>query len=91
MCLSVGVFSLGKKLTRQEDQKLFFNFVWPYGHLGTGQKCPDYQGVIVILYDKVSFRTSTKCIDYAGVLIFMYLAITGIYKFVHTSKCTILK
>ena len=32
--------------------------------------CPDYQGVLifqVILYDEVSFGTSTKCIDYAGV------------------------
>ena len=29
-CLPVCVFSLCIKLTRQEDQKLFFNFVWPY-------------------------------------------------------------
>ena len=29
ICLSVSVFSLGKKLTRQEDQKHIFNFVWP--------------------------------------------------------------
>ena len=28
--LNVGI-SLGKKLTRQEDQKHFYNFVWPYG------------------------------------------------------------
>ena len=28
ICLSVCVFSFGK--TRQEDQKQFFNFVWPY-------------------------------------------------------------
>ena len=27
ICLSVCMFSLGKKLTRQEDQKLFLNFV----------------------------------------------------------------
>ena len=44
-----------------------------YGHLGTNQTCPDCQGILilqVILYDKVSFGTSTKCVDYAGVLIF---------------------
>ena len=44
-----------------------------YGHLGTDQKCPNYQGVLfyqVILYDKVPFGTSTKCVNYAGVLIF---------------------
>ena len=29
-CLSVCVLSLGKKMTRQEDQKHIFNFVWPY-------------------------------------------------------------
>ena len=34
-----------------------------FGHLGTNQKCPDYQGVLifqVILDDKVPFRTTTK-------------------------------
>ena len=44
-----------------------------YGHLGSNQKCPDYQGVLIVqvsLYDKAPFRTITKCLDYAGVLIF---------------------
>ena len=41
-----------------------------YGHLGTSKKCPDYQGVQVILYEKVPFGSSTKCLDYAGVHIF---------------------
>ena len=44
-----------------------------YGHLGTNQKCPDYQGVLIFqvtLYDKPQFGTITKCVDYAGVLIF---------------------
>ena len=44
-----------------------------YGHLGTGKKCPDYQGVLifqVILYEKVPFGTLTKCLDDAGVRIF---------------------
>ena len=43
------------------------------GHLGTGQKCPDYQGVLifqVIVYDKVPFETSSKCVNYSGVYIF---------------------
>ena len=30
MCLSVCMLSLGKKLTKQVDQKHIFNFVWPY-------------------------------------------------------------
>ena len=30
VCLSVCVLSLGKKMTRQEDQKHIFNFVQPY-------------------------------------------------------------
>ena len=45
-----------------------------YGHLGTTQKCPDYQGVLIFqvsLYDKAApFGTITKYVDYAGVLIF---------------------
>ena len=44
-----------------------------YGHLGTNQKCPDYQGVLIFqvsLYDKATpFGTITKCVDYVGVLI----------------------
>ena len=42
-----------------------------YGHLGTNQKYPDYQGVLIFqvnLHDKAQF--GTKCVDYAGVLIF---------------------
>ena len=35
----------------------------------TNKKCPDYEGVLVILYDKVPFETSTKCVDYAVVQI----------------------
>ena len=44
-----------------------------YGHLGTNEKCSDYQGVLIFqvnLYDKAPFGTITKCVDYAGVLIF---------------------
>ena len=34
-----------------------------YGHLGTNQKCPDYQGILI-------FRVSLYgCVDYRGVLI----------------------
>ena len=43
------------------------------GHLGTSQKCPDYQGVLIFqvsLHDNVSFGTTTRCVDYAGVHIF---------------------
>ena len=45
--------------------------VYYYGHLGINQKCPDYQGVLIIrvsLYDKATFGIITKCVDYAGVL-----------------------
>jgi len=38
--------------------------------LWTPQDQPDYQGVLifqVILYDEVSFGTSTKCVNYSGV------------------------
>ena len=38
-----------------------------YGHLGTSKKCPDYQGVLVVLYETEPFWTLTKCLDYAGV------------------------
>ena len=62
-----------------------------YGHLGTrlgtSQKCPNYQGVLIfskpfyILYDKMlskmPFWTLTKCLDYAGVLIFPLSILTG--------------
>ena len=41
-----------------------------YGHLGTSKKCPDYQGVLVVLYETEPFWTLTKCLDYAGVHIF---------------------
>ena len=44
-----------------------------YGHLGTSQKCPDYQGVLIFqvsLHDNVSFGTTARCMDYAGVHIF---------------------
>ena len=44
-----------------------------YGHLGTNQRCPDYQGVLIFqvsLYDKAPFGTTAKCPDYAGVHIF---------------------
>ena len=41
-----------------------------YGHLGTNQSCPDYQGVLIFqvsLYDKAPFGTIARCPDYAGV------------------------
>ena len=41
--------------------------------LGTSQKCPDYQGVLIFqvsLHDNVSFGTTARCVDYAGVHIF---------------------
>ena len=44
-----------------------------YGHVGTSQKCPDYQGVLIFqvsLHDNVSFGTTARCLDYAGVHIF---------------------
>ena len=44
-----------------------------YGHLGTNQRCPDYQGVLIFqvsLFDKAPFRTIARCPDYAGVHIF---------------------
>ena len=46
-----------------------------YGHFGTIDKCPDYQGVLisqVSLYDEAPFGGISKCVDYAGVLIFLY-------------------
>ena len=44
-----------------------------YGHLGTNQRCPDYQGVLIFqvnLYDKAPFGIIARCPDYAGVHIF---------------------
>ena len=44
-----------------------------YGHLGTIQKCPDYQGVLIFqvsLYDKAPFGTINKCVDYTDVFVF---------------------
>ena len=44
-----------------------------YGHLGTSQKCPDYQGFLIFqvsLHDNVSFGTIARCVDYAGDHIF---------------------
>ena len=38
---------------------------------GTDQRCPDHQGVLifqVVLYDEVSFRTSTKCLGIVSTL-----------------------
>ena len=51
-----------------------------YGHLGTSQKCPDYQGVLIFqvsLHDNVSFGTTARCVDYAGVHIFKCPRLTG--------------
>ena len=47
-----------------------------YRRLGTSQKCPDYQGVLIFqvsLHDKVSFGTTARCVDYAGVHISSFL------------------
>ena len=36
-----------------------------YGHLGTNQKCPDYQGVLIFqvsLHNNVSFGTTARCV-----------------------------
>ena len=44
-----------------------------YGHLGTNQRYPDYQSVLIFqvsLYDKAPFGTIARCPDYAGVHIF---------------------
>ena len=44
-----------------------------YGHLGTNQRCPDYQGILIFqasLYDKAPFGIIARCPDYAGVHIF---------------------
>ena len=43
-----------------------------YGHLGTAQNHPDYQGILIFqvsLYAKAPYGAITKCVDYAGVLI----------------------
>ena len=44
-----------------------------YGHLGTNQMCPDYQGVLIsrsfyMIKCNQGFQLH-KCMDYAGVLI----------------------
>ena len=49
------------------------------GHLGTNQKRPDYQGVLIFqvcLHDNVSFGTLTRCVDYAGVHIVLINSFT---------------
>ena len=56
------------------DGQILIDTVEPvhYGHLGTSQKCPDYQGVLIFQvssYDKAPFGTITKSVDYACVLI----------------------
>ena len=53
-------------------QLLVINTVEPvyYGHLGTSQKCPDYQGVLISQVNNVSFGTTARCVDYPGVHIF---------------------
>ena len=46
-----------------------------YGHLGTSQTYPDYQGVLIFqvsLHNNVLFGTTTRCVDYADVHIFKY-------------------
>ena len=53
-------------------QSLICNIITPvyYGRLGTSQKCPDYQGVLIFqisLHNNVSFGTTARCVDYAGV------------------------
>ena len=50
-----------------------------YGHLGTSQKCPDYQGVLIFqvsLNDNVSFWAvhNYRCVDYAGVHILIQVS-----------------
>ena len=40
-----------------------------YGHIGTNQKCPDYQGVMSAYVLKGYFGTLTKRMNYASVLI----------------------
>ena len=64
-----------KKLLSHGSWLDFITTVEPvyYGHLGTSQKCPDYQGVLIFqvsLHDDVSFGTTARCVDYAGVHIF---------------------
>ena len=41
-----------------------------YGHLGTNQKYPDNQCVLVSLHAIESFGTITTCVDYGGILVF---------------------
>ena len=67
-CSTINLCYFGKNLN-------WANTVEPvyYGHLGTSQKCPDYQGVLIFqvsLHDNVSFGTTARCVDYAGVHIF---------------------
>ena len=64
-----------KKETRNTEDFDIGSTVEPvyYGHLGTSQKCPDYQGVLIFqvsLHDNVSFGTTARYLDYAGVHIF---------------------
>ena len=78
-CNRVIITDPGNPLTQRVIQSVLTHFdtlnyqkALYYGHLGTNQKYPDYQGVLifqVILYDKVPFGTSSKCVEYAGVLI----------------------
>ena len=49
-------------------------------HLGTNQKCPDHQGVLIFqvsLYDKAPFGTTAKCVDYAVFLFSSVLKVLG--------------
>ena len=72
-CLCGNCESLDFKILSLKNFHLQWNLCIVDGHLGTGQKFPDYQGVLifqVIVYDKVPFETSSKYVNYSGVYIF---------------------
>ena len=50
--LSVCVFSLRKKLTRQEDQKLFFNFAWPNAKFLVNSQCQKSYNTVAVQFDR---------------------------------------
>ena len=73
--ISGTLLKYSNRYSSTQNTSLHWSTVEPvyYGHLGTSQKCPDYQGVLIFqvsLHDNVSFGTTARCVDYAGVHIF---------------------
>ena len=59
-------------VNREVDDVILCNVQWNLSimdTLGTSQKCPDYQGVLIFqvsLHNNVSFGTTARYVDYAG-------------------------